>query len=170
MTDTVATLPKDRGGVIHLGEKGEAYKFQNAPYWEMKRKPTRLKNGDKFFICTEGWLRGFFYVDDQYWEGMIDEEEAQELIKDKMEIYYLVDFIPESWTPIIPIPMRGFQGFRYRISEKGGIRFNYIDVHELLSWHPEDTNTEIYLSWNYFKYDTQFYEDLGRLNRSKWWN
>jgi len=104
--DVIVTLPKKRGGLIHLGEKQAAFEINEIPYWEMKRLPVKLDKGDKLFILTEGFIRGYFIVE------YIDDDKEHD---GNLKIYL------SSWTDIKHIKMRGFQGFRYR-------DFNYQEV------------------------------------------
>lgn len=91
--DIVVTLPKEEG-IDHLMEK-----ILEESYWEMKRLPKNFdQEMDKVFILTEGKVRGFFTVHNvEYYE--------------EEDIYNLIF---EEWTDIKHIPMKGFQGFRYR--------------------------------------------------------
>lgn len=98
--DIVVTLPVDRGGLFHLQEKSET-----PSYWSMKRKPVNFTKNDLVFICTEGVVHGFFETEEFYLE---DREDNTELGM------WIIEFMPGSWSEIIPIAMKGFQGFRYR--------------------------------------------------------
>ena len=89
--DIVVTLPVDRGGLFHLHEKQEV-----PSYWSMKRQPKNLTPNDNVFICTEGQVHLYFEIDEFGWED------------GEFIIYF------DIWTEIKPIPMKGFQGFRYR--------------------------------------------------------
>lgn len=100
MTDIVVTLPRDRGGLFHLYEKSD-----EPSYWSMERKPKDFTENDSVFICCEGVVHGFFEVSEYYQEDDPDDPEYGK---------WCINFEDESWTSIIPIPMRGFQGFRYR--------------------------------------------------------
>ena len=100
MTDIVVTLPVKRGGLFHLHEKSE-----DPSYWSMKRKPKDFTTDDKVFICTEGVVHGYFEVFEFYQEEDPDDPEYG---------MWCISFEDGSWEEIVPIPMRGFQSFRYR--------------------------------------------------------
>ena len=89
--DIVVTLPVDRGGLFHLHEKMEV-----PSYWFMKRKPKSITEDSKVFICTEGKVHCYFFIDECGWED------------GEFIIYF------DDWELIKPIKMKGFQGFRYR--------------------------------------------------------
>jgi len=94
MMDVMVTLPKSRGGLEHLYDK--AFAFGMEPYWEFRRRPKNLEIGDRLFVICDGALRGSFDV-------------YEILHEEGMWYAYLSD-----WKPIEPpIPMKGFQGFRY---------------------------------------------------------
>lgn len=138
------TLPKSRGGLIHLGEKSQAYHYSEAPYWETKVYRKDLKIGDRVFICTEGYVRGFFILEDLYWD-MISKPTRKQ-IKDH-DLYFIYNFIADSWTPIFHIPMIGFQGVHYR-------KFKFIELYVFLNYHPEDHEE----NWDYI-FGPTFYPD-----------
>lgn len=171
--DLVVTLPQDRGGIIHLGEKATAYRYDDTPYWETKIKPVKLKNGERVFILTEKYIRGFFILKDQDWSMEkdwrdhfnISDPPTKKQISDN-DLYYELHFIPESWKPIIKIYKKGFQGIRYR-------NFSFVNVYELLAYHKEDCWRDDYYydmttNWQFYKDKWNFYEDLGYLDEYKW--
>lgn len=159
LTDLVVTLPKSRGGKVHLGEKGEAWKYNEAPSWETRIKPTKFKIGERVFILTEGYVQGFFLAEYSGWEGQLHEDEARET-----DAYWEIDFVNNSWRPIIPIRMESFRGIRYR-------KFNFINIYDLLNYHPEDLIHVEYWAEDFitlFEERHFFCADLGEIDRSKW--
>lgn len=107
ITDIVVTLPISEGGLVHLGEKQVAYQYNEMPYWEMGRRPALtgercLTPDSKVFILTEGFIRGYFEINDYSWD---DEDYPQ---------YFIIEFNNNSWQSIVLIPKTGFQSFRYR--------------------------------------------------------
>jgi len=103
MTDIVVTLPKKEGGFDHLHEKIHTIENEEElAYWHMKRFPKKFQHPfEKMFVCADGIVRGFFTIDH------VEYEEINEY--DKPYIIWL-----KEWTPIKPIKMKGFRGFRYR--------------------------------------------------------
>jgi len=71
-------------------------------------KPARLTEGDRIFYVEAGYVRGYGVVaavhfggdrcgiTERWWDGAVS-----------------VWFDARSWTWIRPLPMQGFQGFRY---------------------------------------------------------
>jgi hypothetical protein len=117
VTDIIVTLPKDQGGMVHLGEKESAYKFHETPYWKMGRKTKCLNIGDKVFICCEGYIRGYFIVENMMWEGEVADEEAK-----WQNVDWIIEFVPNSWTWIKPIKRRGLTGYQK-------MRYKYKVIH-----------------------------------------
>ena len=97
--DIIVTLPKKEGGFDHLHEKIHTIEHEGElAYWYMRRFPKNFDEAhDKVFICADGQIHGFFTVD--------------EVEHDEYDEQYKIWF--EDWTTIKPIPMKGFQGFRY---------------------------------------------------------
>lgn len=92
MTDIVVTLGKN--DLEHLYEKT----VDRGSFWIMKRLPKDLTVGEKIFITCSGSILGYFDLED------IEEDEPG---GENMLVFGL-------WHPIKRIPMKGFQGFRYR--------------------------------------------------------
>jgi hypothetical protein len=67
-------------------------------YWYFWNIPKMLKIGDKFYVATEGFIRGYFLV------HAIDKNGAGD---------GQVVFKSRSWHDITPIPRKHFQGFSY---------------------------------------------------------
>lgn len=67
-------------------------------YWSLSRMPKKNVNGDRFYLATKGFVRGFFSIHN------VESSELQ--------------FFSETWTPIKPIPQKPFQGFKYFDGER----------------------------------------------------
>lgn len=94
--NVIVTLPLASGGLKHLQEKIQATRTGRA-FWEFTRPPKHLIEGDRIYIVCEGAVRGFFIADElsSQWFGDL--------------VVYL-----DNWNALgKPIPMKGFQGFRY---------------------------------------------------------
>jgi len=122
----VVTLPK--GDMKHLQEKIEAL-GDSWSWWDMKREPKDFTDSDNVFIVCAGKVHGYFTVNHILHEG--DYENAKAILKTTLDMINAVgipmgDWIRivfRSWIPILKIPMKGFQGFRYR-------KFNYKEKHQ----------------------------------------
>lgn len=65
-------------------------------YWDFGgRLPKDFKEGEKIFFATKGFIRGYFVVD--------------EISQDKQIL-----FNSDSWNDIELIPIKHFQGFKYK--------------------------------------------------------
>jgi len=116
MADIVVTLPK--GNMQHLQEKIEAL-INSWSWWDMKREPTLLGENDNVFVACDGQVHGYFTIGHILHEGAY--ETAKAILHTTLEMLNAVGTPDEGirivfrdWIPIEKIPMKGFQGFRYR--------------------------------------------------------
>jgi len=73
-----------------------------------KNRPKGLKSGSKIYYVEDGYIRGFGLVA----SVVMKEHKCEYTNRNWGEGWYAI--IPAcSWKWIKPIPMRGFQGFRY---------------------------------------------------------
>lgn len=69
-----------------------------------------VKKGDNVFYVEDGYVRGFCVVDRvQHNQGMQRCETTGQMWGPGLYVFMRAD----SWRWIEPLPMRGFQGFRY---------------------------------------------------------
>ena len=85
-------------------ENGSGFYFRNLG----RRQPRGLEIGSKIFYVEDGWVRGFAVV------SLITEE--PQICEVTGKVYgnstkAVMD--AKGWNWIKPIPMKGFQGFRY---------------------------------------------------------
>lgn len=105
--DIIVTIPKSEFKTMKKEQAfAEANNGEVVEYWSVGEKPTKLEIGDKVYFVEDGQINcyqiflGYEYnavceVTDRVWKGL--------------------NLILE-YPPIIldnPIPMKGFQGFRY---------------------------------------------------------
>lgn len=93
--------------------------------------PQRLRVGDRVFYVEDGYVRGFAVVD------RLLHSPRGETCDTTGRVWsqgFFVFMRADSWTWIKPIPMRGFQGFRYARDE--GQNPNIIAHHAeaLVAW------------------------------------
>ncbi|MBA7470140.1 hypothetical protein ES707_05418 [subsurface metagenome] len=67
-------------------------------YWSLLSFPKHVEEGDKIYFAAKGFIRGYFEIDE------VDKPEIQ--------------WQPETWTAIKPIPCKPFQGFKYFFKEQ----------------------------------------------------
>lgn len=94
LRDVIVTVPKARGGCMHLEQKIEATEGYGEAWWEFARLPKDLKEGSKLYIICEGYIRGSFTV----------------IYIEQKPYFYMA--LLENWTPLerpIPFKVRGFQ-------------------------------------------------------------
>lgn len=118
MTDVIVSLPASRGGIVHLGEKAGAHRYDDAPYWETRINLKEIERGDKCFVLAEGAIRGYF---------LIEEFTRSEYLLEDPDIddYHTIDFQFDSWQPIKPIRRGAFRGVRYKRKTQN---FNYTEI------------------------------------------
>lgn len=84
----------------HAEEKGHT-----EATWNMKGLPKQLGKGaepDRLYFATAGHWRGYFILAGDILWNPEDDEKPYSLI-----------FDTATWTPIAPIPVKRFRGFRY---------------------------------------------------------
>lgn len=111
--DIVVTTPKTER--VNAEAEAEWAKAQGGGigvtyFRRMKKVPQNLELGDKVFYCEDGYVRGFCIL------GGIDWGEQPAVcavtMRDWGDGAQLI-MRADSWQWIKPIPMKGFQGFRY---------------------------------------------------------
>lgn len=110
--DIIVTTPKNK--MSEAAQEAEDMKSQGGGYYfrvfPIKRYPKNLFSGDKVFYVEDGYIRGFCEVS---WRG-INTSVVMCFTTGKLyPMGYLVLMKADSWKWIKPIPMKGFQGFRY---------------------------------------------------------
>jgi len=68
-------------------------------FWTLSSRPKRLNVEDKLYFATQGFIRGYFEI-----EEIIDGD---------------IFFLSKTWKDIKPIPTKSFQGFKYADKVKG---------------------------------------------------
>ena len=97
MTDIIIYTTLEN--LLHKQDKLEddCDKSDNKKYfWEFYRFPKKVKEGDKIYFATKGFIRGYFIIWNIGWDG--DDT---------------LTFDSSSWKDIEPIPTKSFQGFKY---------------------------------------------------------
>lgn len=107
MSDLIVTTPlADRA--IAAQEARNAIANGGGRYFrQLRNRPKRLRAGDRVFYVEAGYVRGFAIVDE------IRNGAECCTTTGRHFAGWLVFMDARSWTWIRPIPMSGFQGFRY---------------------------------------------------------
>ena len=116
MKDILVTMP--RGVVLGVLRMPEDY------YWFFRTggKPRQHQAGGRVFFVYEGFVRGFGITHEIKRLGQqvslesigADGDRATATIKARaFKPGWYLKIYPDSWQWITPIPMQGFQGFRY---------------------------------------------------------
>ena len=71
----------------------EDYSTSGYYFWEFSRMPKNIKEKDRIYFATKGFIKGYFIID--------------EITDDSIE------WNCKSWKDITPIPCTHFQGFKY---------------------------------------------------------
>lgn len=106
--DIIVTTPKNKMGLAaeearQCIEGGGGFYFRT-----FRNRPTRLQIGSRIFYVEDGFVRGFGVVSEVF-EGTMTCGTSGE---DWGEGYHAI-MQADSWKWIKPIPMKGFQGWRY---------------------------------------------------------
>jgi hypothetical protein len=75
----------------------------------LKRKPKKLNRGDRVFYVEDGFVRGFCKV----FDVRQVEEQVCSTTKRVFSGGWCLFMDATTWSWIRPIPMKGFQGYRY---------------------------------------------------------
>ncbi len=92
--------------LLHKQDKLEGDKDKGSCgvyYWEFSNLPKRLKEEDRIYFATKGFIRGYFLV-----EEILEYGESLAKIP-----YNSITWFANSWKDIKPIPTKSFQGFKY---------------------------------------------------------
>jgi hypothetical protein len=118
MPDIIVTTPKNR--MAEAAREAEEVKAAGGGYYYRDYRNYRcpkIGKGERVYYVEDGYIRGFCLV--------------HEIIRSRYERgYERVVMDAATWVWIEPIPMKGFQGFRY--AEKAGIRRDI--VREVGNW------------------------------------
>lgn len=118
MPDIIVTTPKDRRGEAAaeardcLQAGGGTY-FRRFSLWT----PPPIEPGEKLFYVEDGYVRGFGIV------SRVSEKDGatcETTGRDYASGVY-VEYPAHSWLWIRPIPMKGFQGWRYARFQPGEV-------------------------------------------------
>lgn len=106
--DIIVTTPKNKIRVAEEEarqciEAGGGFYFRT-----FRSRPKRLAVGSRIFYVEDGFIRGFGVVSEIVYGTMICDTTGH----DWSEGYHAV-MPANSWKWIKPIPMKGFQGWRY---------------------------------------------------------
>ncbi len=105
--DILLTSPKSKVAIVE--QEHETAWFEDGFFFRTFRKrPTSLKIGTRIFYIENGFIIGFFCVS-EIKEG---EMTCGTTGKDWGHGFHAIMKTP-SWSWIYPIPMKGFQGWRY---------------------------------------------------------
>ena len=67
-------------------------------YWTLSKTPKTIEKSERIYFATEGYIRGYFEIID---------------VCPSMNGGCEIEFESKSWTPIVEIPTKSFQGFKY---------------------------------------------------------
>lgn len=117
----VVTIPKNRQAEIEeeerqlqarldAGEEGLSY------FWSLSRRPKDLREGDRVYFIWDGAMRAFHHV-----TGFDEDMRCETTGRQYRGCCVMLD---PRIHEIVPIPMKGFQGYRYYtapVCEKGAL-------------------------------------------------
>lgn len=121
--DIIVTTPKSQSKLA--AEEAEELKmFGGGFYFRVFRKrPKNLNIGDRVFYVEDGYVRGFLKVTE-----IIDQEiNICETSGNDFGSGVRVEMDAKDWKWIKPIPMKGFQGWRYSKLETVEIIGGWLD-------------------------------------------
>jgi len=108
--DIIVTTPKTE--IENSAKEADNCKKRNGGFY-FRRFPLnhspKIKIKDKVFYCEDGYIRGFCEV--SHIEKMKKNTCSTTSLKYPEGIYLMMD--STTWKWITPIPMKGFQGYRY---------------------------------------------------------
>ncbi len=107
MTDLVITWPKTRPLDSYLEECEKAAEAGFVVNYRVANRPD-VEIGDRCYVVYDGAVRGWQVIYGCWWRDDVTDPTTGRLMKPG---YYVVR--DPAWNPIEPIPMKGFQGFRY---------------------------------------------------------
>lgn len=114
MPDIIITIAKDKIKEEALKVVKSLKSLGREEYYRQyslnKQPPVRF--GDKVFILEDGYVRGFFVVQEVRRRSFPVIGTA-----DQKDEYSRVIFDVLSWQSIVPIPMNGFPGFKYVLDD-----------------------------------------------------
>jgi len=101
MTDIIIYTTKEK---LEHKKGADGYKRY---YWELPRTPKQLEEGGKIYFACNGFIKGYFIID----EFNPDDKE-------------MIIWNCDSWKDIKPIPTKSFQGFKYadKVGELDGTK------------------------------------------------
>jgi hypothetical protein len=108
--DIIVTTPKAQMETAaleaeNIKEAGGGFYFR----YLGRQRPKHFDPGDRVFYVEDGFIRGFAYATDVTdTPGMVCDTSGRQF---RAGYYAFMD--AETWTWVRPIPMRGFQGWRY---------------------------------------------------------
>ena len=107
--DIIVTTPK-KEMIAAAEEARNLIKHGSGIYFRrLSSKPLHIDTGSKVFYVEDGYIRGFAVICNY-------EERSDGRCSDLGEYYkpgFFIEMWVKSWKWIKPIPMKGFQGYRY---------------------------------------------------------
>ena len=110
--DIIVTMPKRRSEDAAREAETMIRAGGGRYFRRLHSRPADLREGDRIFYVEDGFLRGFGVVDEVSF-GTVYNDFTGNTSPSGWHIYYY----GQSWLWIKPIPMKGFQGCRYRTDE-----------------------------------------------------
>lgn len=109
MPDIIVTTPKSR--MAEAAREAEEAKAAGGGYYYRDFKTGKVPDvraSDRVYYVEDGYVRGYCLVD----RVIISSSNGKRAARVYMDV--------KTWAWVDPIPMRGFQGFRY--AQKAGVR------------------------------------------------
>jgi len=75
-------------------------------YWTLSKTPKLIEESRRIYFATEGFIRGYFKIID---------------VCPSTDSGCEIEFESKSWTPIVEISTKSFQGFKY--ADKIGLKW-----------------------------------------------
>ena len=108
--DIIVTTPKDQAANAAL--EAETIRKNNGGSYFRRFSPDRAPDvqiGDRVFYVENGYLRGFALVS----RTVLHKEQRCDTTGKVWDAGFYVFMDATTWVWIDPVPMQGFQGFRY---------------------------------------------------------
>ena len=108
--DIIVTTPKrETNNAVREAEVMKLDGGGGRYFRRLARKPDRLFDGDRIFYVEDGFVRGFGVVDEVSFANSVYCDITDRSYSSGWFVFYYA----QAWHWIKPIPMGGFQGFRY---------------------------------------------------------
>lgn len=107
MSDIIVTTPLSQRSIAAQEARNAIASGGGHYFRQLRNRPKRLQPGDRVFYVDGGYVRGFAIVDEIRGGAACCSTTGNQFSG------WLVFMEASSWKWIRPVPMSGFQGYRY---------------------------------------------------------